>query len=262
MSGCSSGRVDPAPSRSPRRVACCSGTPRRSWRACTRLKRTWPRWRSGEGGRLRVGTFQSVGARVLPAVMRRFTRGVAARRDRADGVDLRRGAAAPRRAGRARSRVCDAAAARRAVRSARAACGPVRPARAGRARARRAVAREPRGRRRPDADRQPRVPEHVARGGRALAARRRRRRRLPLRRQRHGPGSRRRRLRRRARAAAGHQPEGRTRPRPRAGPEIPPRRISLAWHRDRHRSPAARAFVEVAAEVCAEVAASLAPTPV
>ena len=28
---------------------------------------------SGEGGRLRVGTFQSVGARVLPAVMRRFT---------------------------------------------------------------------------------------------------------------------------------------------------------------------------------------------
>ena len=26
-------------------------------------------------------------------------------------------------------------------------------------------------------------------------------------------------------------------------PEIPPRRISLAWHRDRHRAPAARAFV-------------------
>ena len=44
-------------------------------------------------------------------------------------------------------------------------------------------------------------------------------------------------------------------------PEIPPRRISLAWHRDRHRSPAARAFAEVAAEVCADVAASLAPTP-
>ncbi len=38
-------------------------------------------------------------------------------------------------------------------------------------------------------------------------------------------------------------------------PEIPPRRIALAWHRDRHRSPAARAFVEVAAEVCADVAA-------
>ena len=44
-------------------------------------------------------------------------------------------------------------------------------------------------------------------------------------------------------------------------PEIPPRRIALAWHRDRHRSPAARAFTEVAAEVCADVAASLTPLP-
>ena len=34
-------------------------------------------------------------------------------------------------------------------------------------------------------------------------------------------------------------------------PEIPARRISLAWHRDRHRSPAARAFVELARELCA-----------
>jgi molybdate transport repressor ModE-like protein len=42
-------------------------------------------------------------------------------------------------------------------------------------------------------------------------------------------------------------------------PEIPPRRISLVWHRDRHRSPAARAFADVAAGVGAEVAASLAP---
>ena len=42
-------------------------------------------------------------------------------------------------------------------------------------------------------------------------------------------------------------------------PEIPPRRISLVWHRDRHRSPAARAFAEVAAEVCSAVEASLAP---
>ena len=44
-------------------------------------------------------------------------------------------------------------------------------------------------------------------------------------------------------------------------PEIPPRRIALVWHRDRHRSPAARAFVDVAVEVCADVGASLAPTP-
>jgi DNA-binding transcriptional LysR family regulator len=41
-------------------------------------------------------------------------------------------------------------------------------------------------------------------------------------------------------------------------PEIPHRRIALAWHRDRHRSPATRAFADVAAEVCAEVEASLA----
>ena len=42
-------------------------------------------------------------------------------------------------------------------------------------------------------------------------------------------------------------------------PEIPPRRISLAWHRDRHRSPAARAFVDVAAAVGADVAERFAP---
>ena len=41
-------------------------------------------------------------------------------------------------------------------------------------------------------------------------------------------------------------------------PEIPKRRIGLVWHRDRHRSPAARAFVDVAAEVCREVGETLA----
>ena len=40
-------------------------------------------------------------------------------------------------------------------------------------------------------------------------------------------------------------------------PDIPHRRVALAWHRDRHRSPAALAFAELAAEVCAEVEASL-----
>ena len=34
---------------------------------------------------------------------------------------------------------------------------------------------------------------------------------------------------------------------------VPPRIIGLAWHRDRHRSPANRAFVDLAREVCAEV---------
>jgi len=36
-------------------------------------------------------------------------------------------------------------------------------------------------------------------------------------------------------------------------PTIPPRRTAIAWHRDRHRSRAARAFVETAIEVCREV---------
>ena len=37
------------------------------------------------------------------------------------------------------------------------------------------------------------------------------------------------------------------------GEAVPPRRIVLVWHRDRYRSPAAQAFVELAAEVCAEL---------
>lgn len=36
---------------------------------------------------------------------------------------------------------------------------------------------------------------------------------------------------------------------------IPPRVIGLVWHRDRHRSPAAEAFVESAIAVCRELAA-------
>jgi LysR family hydrogen peroxide-inducible transcriptional activator len=38
-------------------------------------------------------------------------------------------------------------------------------------------------------------------------------------------------------------------------PPIAPRRIAIAWHRDRHRSPAALAFVELAVAVCAELRA-------
>jgi DNA-binding transcriptional LysR family regulator len=36
-------------------------------------------------------------------------------------------------------------------------------------------------------------------------------------------------------------------------PEIPPRVICVAWHRDRYRSPAVHAFVEAARDVCAAV---------
>ena len=37
--------------------------------------------------------------------------------------------------------------------------------------------------------------------------------------------------------------------------DVPPRIIAMAWHRDRHRGAAARAFVELAQQVCAEVGA-------
>ncbi len=41
------------------------------------------------------------------------------------------------------------------------------------------------------------------------------------------------------------------------GDAVPPRRISLLWHRDRYRSPATRAFTAVAQEVCAEFSSVL-----
>jgi len=42
------------------------------------------------------------------------------------------------------------------------------------------------------------------------------------------------------------------------GANVPPRLIAVAWHRDRYRSPAAKAFTELAAEVCAELDSELA----
>lgn len=40
-------------------------------------------------------------------------------------------------------------------------------------------------------------------------------------------------------------------------PAVPPRVLAVVWHRDRHRSPAAKAFVEIAREVSAEVETQL-----
>jgi DNA-binding transcriptional LysR family regulator len=37
--------------------------------------------------------------------------------------------------------------------------------------------------------------------------------------------------------------------------KVPPRRISIAWHRDRYRAPAAKAFADTALAVCAELEA-------
>jgi DNA-binding transcriptional LysR family regulator len=39
-------------------------------------------------------------------------------------------------------------------------------------------------------------------------------------------------------------------------PSAPPREIGIAWHRDRYRSPAAAAFVDTAAAVCAQLESS------
>ncbi len=39
--------------------------------------------------------------------------------------------------------------------------------------------------------------------------------------------------------------------------DLPPRRIALVWHRERYRTPASRAFVEIASDVCREHAAEL-----
>jgi DNA-binding transcriptional LysR family regulator len=43
------------------------------------------------------------------------------------------------------------------------------------------------------------------------------------------------------------------------GPRVPPRVIAIAWHRDRYRLPAAEAFVELARELCGELASSIEP---
>jgi DNA-binding transcriptional LysR family regulator len=43
------------------------------------------------------------------------------------------------------------------------------------------------------------------------------------------------------------------------GPRVPPRVIAIAWHRDRYRLPAAEAFVELARELCGDLESSIEP---
>jgi DNA-binding transcriptional LysR family regulator len=43
------------------------------------------------------------------------------------------------------------------------------------------------------------------------------------------------------------------------GPKVPPREIAIVWHRDRYRPPAADAFVSVAQELCAELGRTAEP---
>ncbi len=43
--------------------------------------------------------------------------------------------------------------------------------------------------------------------------------------------------------------------------DVPPRIVALAWHRDRHPSPASRAFAELAGEICAGLQGQLVVRP-
>jgi DNA-binding transcriptional LysR family regulator len=46
------------------------------------------------------------------------------------------------------------------------------------------------------------------------------------------------------------------------GPKVAPRVITLAWHRDRYRLPAAEAFISQASALCAELQRNVPPAPV
>ena len=83
------------PSRSPRPGRCSSGTPRRSSRGSTPHGRTWPRYARARPARSGSATYQCVGARVLPGVMRRFLADWPRDRARPLGADDRPGAATP-----------------------------------------------------------------------------------------------------------------------------------------------------------------------
>jgi DNA-binding transcriptional LysR family regulator len=43
------------------------------------------------------------------------------------------------------------------------------------------------------------------------------------------------------------------------GHAVPPRVLCLVWHRDRYRSPAARAFYDAAARVCQQLGGATSP---
>ena len=88
--------------------------------------------RAGETGTLRVATYQSVGARVLPGRHAPLPRRLAGHRARPLGADDRSGALRGDRVGERRPRLRQPAAARRPLRGARPDERPVRPPRPGR----------------------------------------------------------------------------------------------------------------------------------
>jgi len=87
--------------------------------------------RAGEAGNLHVGTYQSIGARLLPAVMRPFLIDWPAGDARPVGAAHRPGAVRPARERRGRPRLLQPAAFERSVRGDRADERPVRPPRPG-----------------------------------------------------------------------------------------------------------------------------------
>ena len=211
---------------------------------------------AGETGTLRVGVYQSVGTRVLPAIIGRFgeawpnveIRLTEANSDQGlfellgpGALDLSFGVL-PLQEGpfEAVELLHDPFVLVTAAGSPLAGPGP-------------AVHR---AHRRAAADRLPVVPQHPLGRGPHARARRRTELRVPVRGQRHGPGD--------GGGGAGHghgAAAGRRHDRPR-GPiiptDLPARRIALIWHRDRYRSPAALAFVEIACQVAAGIQADLA----
>ena len=114
-------------SSSPRPADCCCATWRRSRTASRRHAPTCSRTRPARPARCASGVYQSVGTRVLPAIIGRFARGVAQRRDPADRGQQRPGAVRAPGPGRARPLVRRAAPPGWPVRGGRAAPRPVRP---------------------------------------------------------------------------------------------------------------------------------------
>ena len=73
--GCGSSSVRRARgrSRSPRRGGSSFGTQKRSRLGYSPRRPTWLALEAGDAGQLRVGTFQSVGAQIMPTLLRRFS---------------------------------------------------------------------------------------------------------------------------------------------------------------------------------------------
>ena len=248
----SSGRAAPAPSRSPTRVRCSFATRRRSSRGSMQRARTSLRSVPARPARC-ASAPTSRSARACCPGHAPLPQRLAGDRARALGAGDRPGAVRADRVGRARPRVLQPPASGRPFRHARADERPLRAPRPGRepARSRSSASLD-------DLAEQPLIGSNTCASGvvveHELGTRGLRRLlRLPLGRQRHRAGPRRLGIRRRAHPAAGDRARRRARQGAPLRAEVPRRQVAVVWHRDRHRSPAARAFIEIARDVSADV---------